>query len=185
MMFTTRDTKSHTQMCLTFIFKVNHQGQVTDFKFSEIFYLENVRIDTKIKSVACIQPEMRKVIQLICVTLSSKVNRQGHVTFFNIFDIPDLENVRIDTKIKSVACIQPEMRKVTQLICDLEFQGQPSRSRDFSSTYLISPTSKMLESTPRSTSYHFYFVNIIITDWGPVGPQISYNVSFYTLSVEG
>ena len=104
-------------MCLTFIFKVNHQGQVTDFMFSEILDLGNVRIDTKIKSVACIQPEMRKVIQLICMTLSSKVNRQGHVIFFNIFDIPDLKNVRIDTKIKSVACIQPEMRKVIQLIC--------------------------------------------------------------------
>ena len=50
-------------MCLTFIFKVNHQGHVTDFRFSEILDLENVRIDTKIKSVACIQPEIRKVIQ--------------------------------------------------------------------------------------------------------------------------
>ena len=112
MMFTTRDTKSHTQICLTFIFKVNHQGQVTDFRFSEILDLANVRIDTKIKSVACIQPEMRKVIQLICVTLTSKVNRQGHVIFFNIFDIPDLENVRINTKIDFVSCFQPEMRKV-------------------------------------------------------------------------
>ena len=101
-------------MCLTFIFKVNHQGQVTDFGFSEILDLANVRIETKIKSVACIQPEMRKVIQLMCVALSSKVNRQDHVIFFNIFDIPDLENVRIDTKIKSVACIQPEIRKVIQ-----------------------------------------------------------------------
>ena len=45
-------------------------------------------------------------------------------------------------------------------MCDLEFQGQPSRSTVkitwFSST-LISPTSEMLESTPRSTSYHCYF----------------------------
>ena len=106
MMFTTRDTKGHTQMCLTFIFKVNHQGQVTDFGFSEILDLANVRIDTKIKSVACIQPKIRKVIQLLCVTLSSKVNRQGHMIFFNIFD--------------------------------------------------ILTTSKMLESTPRSTSYHVY-----------------------------
>ena len=63
MMFTTRDTKGHTQMCLTFIFKVNHQGHVTDFGFPEILDLANVRIDTKIKSVACIQPEIRKVIQ--------------------------------------------------------------------------------------------------------------------------
>ena len=75
MMFTTRDTKGHTQMCLTFIFKVNHQGHVTDFRFSEILDLENVRILTKIKYVACIQPEIRKVIQWMCVTLSSEVNR--------------------------------------------------------------------------------------------------------------
>ena len=105
MMFITRDTKGHTQMCLTFIFKVNHQGHVTDFRFSEILDLANVRIDTKIKSVACIQPEIRKVIQWMCVTLSFKVNRQGHMIFFNIFDIYDLENVRIDTKINIVSCL--------------------------------------------------------------------------------
>ena len=105
MMFTTRDTKGHTQMCLTFIFKVNYQGQVTYSGFSEILDLANVRIDTKIKSVACIQPEIRKVIQWMCVTLSSKVNRQDHVIFSNIFDILDLENVRIDTKINFVSCL--------------------------------------------------------------------------------
>ena len=50
----------------------------------------------------------------MCVTLISKVNRQGHVIFFHIFDIPDLENVRIDTKINFVSCLQPEIRKVMQ-----------------------------------------------------------------------
>ena len=29
--------------------------------------------------------------------------------FFNIFDILDLENVRIDTKINFVSCLQPEI----------------------------------------------------------------------------
>ena len=43
------------------------------------------------------------------VTLSFKVNRQGHIIFFNIFDIYDLENVRIDTKINIVSCLQPEI----------------------------------------------------------------------------
>ena len=42
--------------------KVNYQSQVTDFEFSEILDIVNFRIDTKIKSVACIQPELRKVI---------------------------------------------------------------------------------------------------------------------------
>ena len=75
MMFTTRDTKGHTQMCLTFIFKVKHQGQVNDLEFFEILDIGNVRIDTKIKSIACIQPELGKAIQWMYMTLSSKVNR--------------------------------------------------------------------------------------------------------------
>ena len=38
--------------------KIKHQGQVTYFGFSEILNFANVRINTKIKSVACIQPEI-------------------------------------------------------------------------------------------------------------------------------
>ena len=72
-----------------------------DSGFFEILDLENVKIDTKVKSASCIQPELIKVIQCMCVTLSSKVNRQG-----------------------------------------------------WFSKFLISSTSKMLESTPRSTLYH-------------------------------
>ena len=47
------------------------------------------------------------------MTLNLKVNRQGHVICFGLFEIPDLENVEINTKIKSVACIQPEIIEVT------------------------------------------------------------------------
>ena len=97
---------------LTLKIKVNHQSQVTDFEFSEILDIENVRIDTKIESKACIQPEISKVIEKMCMTLSSKVERQGHKIYFNIFDILDLDNVRIDTKIEFVSCLQPEIRKV-------------------------------------------------------------------------
>ena len=42
----------------------------------------------------CIQTELRKVIQCMCVTLSSKVDRYGHVIFLNICYILNLENVR-------------------------------------------------------------------------------------------
>ena len=55
-----------------------------------------------------------KVMQCMCVTLSSKVNRRGHGFVFNIFDILDLKNVRIDTKINFVSCLQPEIWKVMQ-----------------------------------------------------------------------
>ena len=92
--------------------QVNHQGQVTDFGFFEILDIENVRIDTKIKSIAGIQPEISKVIWKMFMTLSSKVKRSRYVYYFNIFDIPCLKIVRIDTKILSVWCLQPEIRKI-------------------------------------------------------------------------
>ena len=47
---------------LTLKIKVNHQNQITENGFSEILDIENVRIDTKIKSIAGIQPEISKVI---------------------------------------------------------------------------------------------------------------------------
>ena len=37
---------------------------------------------------------------------------RGHVSNFGLFEITDLELVRIDTKIKSVSCIQPKITKV-------------------------------------------------------------------------
>ena len=37
------------------------------------------------------------------MTLVFKVNRQDHVIYFNFFEIPDLKNVRIDTKINSAS----------------------------------------------------------------------------------
>ena len=37
------------------------------------------------------------------MTLVFKVNRQGHVIYFNVFEIPDLRNVRIEPKINSAS----------------------------------------------------------------------------------
>ena len=87
---------------MTLKIKVKHQGQVTDSGFSEILDIVNVRIDTKIKSIACIQPEISKVIGKMCMALSFKVKRLKYVNYFNMFDIQGLENVRIDTKIMSL-----------------------------------------------------------------------------------
>ena len=87
---------------------------MTDFGFSEILDLEYVKIDTSFKSASCVQPELMKVIQWMCVTLSSKVNRQGHGIDSNILDILGIENVRIDTKINFVSRLQPEIWKIMQ-----------------------------------------------------------------------
>ena len=65
--------------------KVNHQGQVTELRFSEILDIENVRIDTKIESISCIQPEINKAMGKMCMTLSSKVKRLRYVNYFNIY----------------------------------------------------------------------------------------------------
>ena len=144
--------EGHAKKCLTFVLKINHQGQVTDFGFSEILDIVNVRIDTKIKSASCIQPELRKVIQWMCVTLSSKVNRQGHVIVFNIFDIFDLENVRIDTKINFVSCLQPEIWKVMQKGVWPWFSRSCNRDRIFS----LSPLNSL---TPKTYPWKIFFLN--------------------------
>ena len=60
---------------LTLKINVNHQGQVADFGFFKILNIENVRIDTKIESIAGILPEISKVIWRMCMTLSFKVKR--------------------------------------------------------------------------------------------------------------
>ena len=110
--------------------------------FSEILDLENVRIDTKFKSASCIQPELMKVIQWMCVTLNSKVNRRGHGIVFNIFDILDLENVRIDTKINFVSCLQPEIWKIMQKGIWPWFSRSCNKDRIFSLSPLDSLTPK-------------------------------------------
>ena len=76
----------------------------------------NVRIETKIKSHVFKRSYERLYSEWywMCVTLNYKVNSWGHVTFSNICDILDLENVRIDTKIELISCLKPEIRKVLQ-----------------------------------------------------------------------
>ena len=115
---------------------------MTDFGFSEILDLENIRIDPKVKSASCIQPELMKVIQWMCVTLSSKVNRQGHGIVFKIFDIFDIEYVRIDTKINFVSRLQPEIWKVMQKGVWPWFSRSCNEDRIFSLSPLDSLTPK-------------------------------------------
>ena len=182
---------------LTLEIKVKHQGQVPENGFSEILDLEYVRFDTIIESIAGIQPEISKVIWKKCMTLSFKVKGQGHIFVFNIFDILDLSKM-LESTLRSISyhvcnrrfersckkkcqtsrlgdwfwvfwdprpweCKNRHQGQVcimytaganeghTMNVCDLEFQSEVT---GLFSTFLIFLTSKMLESTPRSTLYH-------------------------------
>ena len=136
---------------LTLKINVNHQGQVADFGFFEILNIENVRIDTKIESIAGILPEISKVIWRMCMTLSFKVKRWRYVNYFNIFDILGLKIVRIDTKIMTVWCLQPEIRKVIHKCVWPSFSRSTIKVRWLILGFLRSSTLQMLESTPRSS----------------------------------
>ena len=94
--------KGQTIVNLTLNLKVTCQGHVNNLGFFEITDLELVRINTKIKSVSCIQTKDNEGHIKVSLTLTFKVNRQGHVIGFVFFEIPDLEKVRIDTEILSV-----------------------------------------------------------------------------------
>ena len=102
MMVDLENNMNFKKIDLTLKIKVSRQGQITELGFSEFLDIENVRIDIKIQSIACTQPEISKVIGKMCMTLSSKVKRLRYVNYFNVFYIPGLENVRIDIKIMSV-----------------------------------------------------------------------------------
>ena len=45
------------------IFKVNHHSYIICFRFAEFLDLDYIEINTKIKSEACIKPEIMKVIR--------------------------------------------------------------------------------------------------------------------------
>ena len=55
--------KVHINVCFTFIFKVKYIVHIIYVGISEIRTNENITIDTKIKFIACNQPERIKVIQ--------------------------------------------------------------------------------------------------------------------------
>jgi len=83
---------------------------VTDFGFSDILDIVYDKIDTKIESAACIQPELEgHTMNVHDFVFEGQLRSRD---FINNFDIVDLKNVRIDTKIEFVSCLQKEIRKI-------------------------------------------------------------------------
>ena len=59
-MYSARDNNGHLKVCLTLIFKVKYQSQVTYVSQIEIPNIEYVQIDTNIVSLSRIQPMINK-----------------------------------------------------------------------------------------------------------------------------
>ena len=78
-MHTTKDKEGHINVTLTLTFKVSSQVEVNYFGDFVIPDVDKVRIDTKIKSVSCIQAKLKNVMKL-SLTLTLKVNQKGQVT---------------------------------------------------------------------------------------------------------
>ena len=79
--------------------------------FLEILDLKKVRIDTEILSVLYIQPEIPKVIIVYIYDLGFEGQPSKSSIYFIMFEIPDVRNVRMDTKINSVSRLQVLLRK--------------------------------------------------------------------------
>ena len=120
----------------------------------------------------------------MCVTLNSKVNRQGHGIVFNIFDILDLENVRIDTKINIVSCLQPEIWKVMQKGVWPWFSRSCNKDRIFSLSLLDS-------LTPETYRWEIFLKNSDGEDQNPGGggthppPPLGVRRWIFTLGICG
>ena len=100
--------------------------------------------------------------------------------FFNIFDILDLENVRIDTKIDFVSCLQPEIRKVTQKCVWPWF----SRSCDKDRIFSLSPLDSL---TPKTYPWEIFSKNsdgkAKIQGGGCINPPLGVRRWIFTLGI--
>ena len=80
----------------------------------DILDIENFRIDIFIMYVWCLQIEKKKGHTNVCFTFIFKVKYRVHVIYVEIYEIRTKENIKIDTKIKFIACNHPEWSKVIQ-----------------------------------------------------------------------
>ena len=117
------------------------------------------------------------------MTLIFKVNRQGQNIHFRFFDISDPKNVRIDTKIKSVPRLQPEITKVIQKGVWPWFSRSCNEDRIFS----LSPLDSL---TPKTYPYVIFSKNSygktkIQGGGGGTHPPLGVRRWIFTLGVRG
>ena len=116
---------------LTLKIKVNHQGQVTEIRFSEILDLEYVRFDTKNRvnsrhTAGDKQVHMKKVYDLEFQGQPMKVS-----CLFLIFLISSiLKMLKSTLRSTSYHVCNRRYERSCKKMFDLDFQGQTSRSGD-------------------------------------------------------
>ena len=85
-----------------------------------------------------------------------KVSHHRYIIYFWFFEFLDLDYVKINTKIKSVACIQPEIMKVIWKYVWPWFSRSTMEVRWHMLVILRFQTSDMFKSTPTLCLYHVY-----------------------------
>jgi len=86
---------------------VNKNSDNCEIRGIEFYYIRHVDL---VSIIYTTKIEGHKIVSL---TLTSKINRQGHVIIFGLFEITDFDLVRIDIPIDimSVSCMQTWIRK--------------------------------------------------------------------------
>ena len=112
-MYTSRDRKCHFQGHVTLTYKVNRQGHDICLYSIDFPELKNLRNKKKNHCCSMYTSRDRKCHFQGHVTLTYKVNRQGHDICLYSIDFSELKNLRNKKKIIAVACIQAEIESVT------------------------------------------------------------------------
>ena len=133
---------------MTLSSKVELFRYVNYFNIFDIPGLANVRINTKIMAdwLYDIYNQRYENHTQMYLTFIFKINHHDQVTDFGLYEIPDIVNVRIHTRSR--------LQHVNSRSNTKGHTMNGCQSHIFFPTFLISSTSKMLESTPRSSLYH-------------------------------
>ena len=134
------------KICMTLSFKVEHLRYNYYFTFFDFPGHKYFRFIQR----SCLQPEIRKVIHTYVWPLFSRSTIKVRWMILSLFsEILDIVNVRIDTNIRSAACIVYS-RSWKRSYNECVWPWVPRSTVTFMlffSTFLISSTLKMLDNT--------------------------------------
>ena len=99
-------------------------------------------------------PWLSRSIHFFESNIISNVSHHSYIIYFKFFEFLDLDYVKINSKIKYVACIQPKIIKVIRNYVWPWFSRLTIKVRRHMLVILRFPTSDMFESTARISMYN-------------------------------